>query len=194
MAKGKPNRLSRVLGATVGVLVLLAAIVAGGLALCYQVLFPKPYHELVSRYAQEFSVDENLVYSVMKCESSFDPNATSSVPAMGLMQITEDTFDWVKSRLEPEADTGYDAMYDPAANIRYGTCLLAALEEQFGGERNALCAYHAGWGNATAWLADPAYSAGGEIHTIPFADTAAYVEKVLATRDVYRDLYGDALL
>ena len=90
MAKGKPNRLARVLGATLGVLVLLAAIVAGGLALCYQVLFPKPYHPIVSKYAQEFGVDENLIYSVMKCESSFDPSATSSVPAMGLMQITEE--------------------------------------------------------------------------------------------------------
>ena len=135
-----------------------------------------------------------LCYAVIRTESSFDPAATSSVGARGLMQLTEDTFDWVKSRLEPEADTGYDAMYDPEANIRYGAYLLAALEEQFGGERNALCAYHAGWGNATAWLADPACSAGGEIHTIPFPDTAAYVEKVLATRDVYRELYGDALL
>ena len=148
----------------------------------------------VGRCCREFSVEPALCYAVIRTESSFDPAATSSIGARGLMQLTEDTFDWVKSRLEPEADTGYDAMYDPEANIRYGAYLLAALEEQFGGERNALCAYHAGWGNATAWLADPACSAGGEIRTIPFADTAAYVEKVLATRDVYRELYGDALL
>ena len=151
----------------------------------YRMAYPLRYQELVERCCREFSVEPALCYAVIRTESSFDPAATSSVGA---------TFDWVKSRLEPEADTGYDAMYDPAVNIRYGTCLLAALEEQFGGERNALCAYHAGWGNATAWLADPAYSAGGEIRTIPFADTAAYVEKVLATRDVYRELYGDALL
>lgn len=160
----------------------------------YRMAYPLRYQELVERCCREFSVEPALCYAVIRTESSFDPAATSSVGARGLMQLTEDTFDWVKSRLEPEADTGYDAMYDPEANIRYGAYLLAALEEQFGGERNALCAYHAGWGNATAWLADPAYSAGGEIRTIPFADTAAYVEKVLATRDVYRELYGDALL
>ena len=66
MAKAKSNRLARMLAGIFGVVVLLAGIVAGGLALCYQVLFPKPFHDLVSRYAQEFSVDENLIYSVMK--------------------------------------------------------------------------------------------------------------------------------
>ena len=181
-----------------------AALALAALAACfavragwesyYRMAYPVRYREMVERWCREFSVEPALCYAVIRTESSFDPAATSSIGARGLMQLTGDTFDWVKSRLEPGADTGYDAMYDPETNIRYGTCLLAALEERFGGERNALCAYHAGWGNAAAWLADPAYSAGGEIRTIPFADTAAYVEKVLDTREIYRTIYGDALL
>ena len=85
-------------------------------------------------------------------------------------------------------------MYDPETNIRYGVYLLSALTAQFGSVNNALCAYHAGWGNATAWLNDPEYSSGGEIRNIPFEDTAFYVQKVQDTREIYQNLYGqDAL-
>ena len=107
------------------------------------------------------------------------------------MQLTEETFDWVKSRLEPQSDTTYDAMYEPEKNIEYGTYLLHALTEQFGSVNNALCAYHAGWGSATSWLENPEYSTDGEIHTIPYADTARYVEKVGRTCQIYRELYGE---
>lgn len=156
----------------------------------YRMAYPVQYQEYVERYSREFSVDENLCYAVIRTESSFDPRATSSIGARGLMQLTEDTFDWVKSRLEPQADTTYDEMYDPEKNIQYGIYLLGALTEQFGSVTNALCAYHAGWGSVTGWLADPAYSSDGEIHTIPYPDTARYVEKVERTREVYRELYG----
>lgn len=190
MAKGKNRSLSRVLAASVGVLVLLAGIVAGGLLLCYQVLFPKPYHQLVSRYAQEFSVDENLIYSVMKCESGFDPSATSSVPAMGLMQITEDTFDWISSKL-PDGDSyTVDQLYQPEVAIYYGTFFLGYLLEEFHHEQVALSAYHAGRGITNQWLEDPQYSTDGKtLEVIPYPDTSQYVESVLGTYRVYQRLY-----
>ena len=190
MAKGKPNRLARVLGASVAVLVLLAAIVAGGLALCYHVLFPKPSHELVSKYAQEFGVDENLIYSVMKCESSFDPSATSSVPAMGLMQITEDTFDWISSKLPDGENYTVDQLYEPEVAIYYGTFFLSYLLNEFDYEQVALSAYHAGRGITNQWLKDPQYSGDGEtLDVIPYPDTNQYVESVLGTYRVYQRLY-----
>jgi soluble lytic murein transglycosylase len=65
------------------------------------------------------------------------------------------------------------------------------LLEEFGTVENALCAYHAGWGNATKWLQDPAHAPDGKnITNIPFDDTKAYVAKVLATQEKYRELYG----
>lgn len=191
MAKGKSNhRLARTLGATVGVLLLLAAIVAGGLALCYQVLFPKPYHQIVSKYAQEFSVDENLIYAVMKCESGFDPAATSSVPAMGLMQITPDTFDWISSKLPDGEEYTVDQLYQPEVAIYYGTFFLSYLLDEFGHTQVALSAYHAGRGITNQWLEDPQYSGDGEtLDVIPYPDTSQYVDSVLGTYRVYQRLY-----
>ncbi len=190
MAKRKSNCLSRVLGAFFCVLVLLAAIVAGGLFLCYQVLFPKPYHQIVSKYAQEFSVDENLIYSVMKCESGFDPSATSSVPAMGLMQITEDTFDWISSKLPDGENYTVDQLYDPEVAIYYGTFFLSYLLAEFEYEQVVLSAYHAGRGITNQWLSDPQYSTDGvTLDVIPYADTSQYVDSVLGTYWVYQRLY-----
>ena len=159
---------------------LAAAVVVLGVRFAsdryYRMAYPVGYQELVEQYCQEFSVEPALCYAVIRTESSFNPEAT---------------FDWVKSRLEPQSDTTYDAMYEPEKNIEYGTYLLHALTEQFGSVNNALCAYHAGWGSATSWLENPEYSADGEIHTIPYADTAQYVEKVGRTCQIYRELYGE---
>lgn len=155
----------------------------------YRSAYPRHYAEFVTRYSAEFGVEESLLYAVIRTESSFRPDATSSIGARGLMQLTEETFDWVKSRLEPEAETSYEEMYDPETNIRYGACLLSLLLQEFGSVSNALCAYHAGWGNAKQWLADPAYASDGRIHTIPFRDTAFYVHKVEKTADIYARLY-----
>ena len=190
MAKAKSNRPARMLAGIFGVLVLLAGIVAGGLALCYQVLFPKPFHDLVSRYAQEFSVDENLIYSVMKCESGFDPNATSSVPAMGLMQITEDTFDWISSKLPDGENYTVDQLYEPEVAIYYGTFFLSYLLHEFDHEQVVLSAYHAGRGITNQWLDNPQYSNDGEtLDRIPYPDTSQYVDSVLGTYRVYQRLY-----
>lgn len=43
----------------------------------YKLMYPRKYSESVSRYSKEFNLDENLVYSVIKAESKFKPNAIS---------------------------------------------------------------------------------------------------------------------
>ena len=56
-----------------------------------KIFYPKKYEEIVSLYAKEYNVDENLIYAVIKAESNFDENAVSNKNALGLMQIMEDT-------------------------------------------------------------------------------------------------------
>ena len=57
-----------------------------------QRLYPRKYNDLVEQYAAEYDLDPLLVYSFIRTESGFDPGATSSVDARGLMQMTEETF------------------------------------------------------------------------------------------------------
>ena len=56
-----------------------------------RMLYPKIYSEIISTYAEEYGVEENLIYAVIKAESNFDNNAVSNKSAIGLMQIVEET-------------------------------------------------------------------------------------------------------
>ncbi len=150
--------------------------------------YPVGYKEDVEKFTKQYDVPKPLVFAVIRCESGFRPEAVSSIGARGLMQLTEDTFDFVHARIG--TDETYDDMFDPVTNIRYGTYLLSILINEFGTIDNALCAYHAGWGSAKKWLKNTEYAPDGEnIVNIPFADTRQYVQKVLDTMERYSELY-----
>lgn len=174
---------------TVALLALLAGpvMVENGLKL----LYPRRYEELVSREAAEFRLEEELVYAVIKTESGFDEAAQSHAGAMGLMQLTKQTFDWMASQYPPE--NGAENVMDPENNIHCGCALLRLLLDHYGSLEVALCAYNAGMGNVTSWLTDGEYSDDGEtLHTIPYPETRAYVKKVKRTYEMYQKLYGDS--
>jgi len=157
----------------------------------YLAEYPKKYQELVEKYSTQYQVDDMLVYSVIRSESRFNPNAVSDIGACGLMQITEETFNWAKSKMPDKDNATYDDMFYPEANIKYGVYILHLLLNEFSDERTAVSAYHAGWGSVKGWLADPEHSQDGrEIDTIPFKDTNAYVNQVLKTKEIYIKLYS----
>lgn len=150
---------------------------------------PMKYTEYVERYSREYDLDKYLVYAVIKTESGYDSTAVSNVGARGLMQIMEDSFDWIKFKLGDE-DTEYLDMYDPEENIRYGCYLLGYLYDEFGNVEAAMAAYHAGRGAVNSWLEDPAYSSDGvHLDVIPISDTAHYVNKITTALETYKKLY-----
>ena len=116
--------------------------------------------------------------------------ALSNVGARGLMQIMEDTFDWVKLKIGDE-DTQYLDMYDPETNIRYGCWLLGFLYEEFGNVETTMAAYHAGRGQVNQWLSNRDISSDGvHLDDIPISDTAHYVRKIVRAMDTYKKLYS----
>lgn len=157
----------------------------------YKAAYPQGYRELVEEYSLQNQLDPALVYAVIRTESGFHSGAESSVGAKGLMQVTTDTFHWVRYRLGETGAAAPEQLFDPRQSIKYGTANLRLLIGEFGSVETALAAYHAGWGSVSRWLADERYSDDGEsIRHIPFADTDAYVTKVLDTARIYRRLYG----
>lgn len=154
-----------------------------------QVLYPKRYADIVEKYSERYGVEENLIYAVIRTESSFDPSATSDVGAQGLMQIMPDTADWLCYRFGEDAHAV--DLRDEDTAIRFGTYFLKLLQEQFGDTRTVLAAYHAGMGRVQGWLREPQYSPDGKtLQTIPFRDTAHYVDKVERAMQTYNNLYS----
>ena len=50
--------------------------------------YPCRYNEYVEYYAGKYNIDPLILYSFIRTESNFNPNAQSNVGARGLMQIT----------------------------------------------------------------------------------------------------------
>ena len=152
--------------------------------------YPLEYTEYVEKYATEYGFEPSLIYAIVRTESKFFPESVSSAGAMGLMQLTEDTFEWAQRRSPESEKLTSEQLFDPETNIHYGVYVLQLLGEQFEEQETVLAAYNAGMGNVTKWLEDPAYSDNGtSLYNIPYPETENYVKKVISAKEMYRELY-----
>lgn len=177
-------------------LVVIAVVVLGVREAFYRYMFPVKYETYVSETSAELGVPETLIYATIQVESKFDPEARSEVGARGLMQITEETFDWLRTKEDFGAtDITFDDLDKPDIAIAYGTYFLQLLLSEFDGDiPTAMSAYHAGRGSVHSWLEQKKYSENGvTLDTIPKDDTAYYVQKVQRAMTVYeKRLNGSA--
>lgn len=151
-------------------------------------VYPKKYTEYVEKYAAEYAIDETFLYAVIKTESGFDPDAVSSANARGLTQITEDTFDWLKTKTGENYT--FDDLFTPEISIKYGAFFLSILMEEYGDRQTAAAAYHAGMSRVSSWLNDAQYSDDGvHLKNIPISDTAHYVNKIAKAYSIYTNIY-----
>lgn len=151
-------------------------------------LYPMKYTEYVEKYSEEYGVDPELVYAVIKTESSFNPDAVSYAAAEGLTQIIPETFDWLKMKLGEENKNL--SLFDPETSIKYGAYFLSWLIDEYENTDTAIAAYHAGVGNVNGWLEDESVSPDGKtLSEIPIPETAHYVKKVNKAFNIYNNLY-----
>ena len=158
-----------------------------------KILYPKTYSEIISVYAKEYDVKENLIYAVIKAESNFDSRAVSNREAIGLMQIVEETAIDVANRNQIDVDTENmeEELLDIDNNINIGTKYLSTLLTQYGNIEVALAAYNAGIGTVNNWIEKQIIQAdGSDIENIPYKETNNYVRKILRDYNVYNNLYG----
>ena len=123
---------------------------------------PRKYEQLVEKWAAAYELDPLLVYAFIRTESGFDPQATSSVDARGLMQMTEETFLWMRSKIAPEEPLTFADLYDPDTAIRFGCYYLHLCMVRYKGDvSTAAAAYHSGWGTVDQLLQIEEHSADG---------------------------------
>ncbi len=184
-----------------GVLVVLGAALAGW----YQVhqsmpawyarlWYPLEYEDTIAAEAQRNRLDPALVAAVINTESGFAPDSRSSQGAIGLMQLQEDTADFLAARPDRPSPAPRP-LEDPVVNITYGTAYLRYLVDEYGTVPLALAAYNGGPTNLTNWIEEAA-ARGEDLDVpedIPFTETRGFVTKVLDAVPIYRRAYGDRL-
>jgi soluble lytic murein transglycosylase-like protein len=110
--------------------------------------------------SEKYNVDVKLLKAIAHAESNFNPNATSSSGAMGVMQLMPST---AKSLGITDAYNAYD-------NIMGGAKVISQHLANYNGDVSlALAAYNAGSGNVAKYGGVP-----------PFTETQNYIKKVLA--------------
>ncbi len=155
----------------------------------YRLLYPLGFPAALRGEATRAGVDGPLVAALTRQESLFDPEATSSAGACGLMQVMPDVGKRVARGLGyPEWDAVL--LYQADANLEIGSTHLRALLDNQGSVVEVLAAYNAGAHRVVRWR-----TRGGaedpELLTerIPFVETRDYVRIVQRNRSLYQVLY-----
>jgi len=155
-------------------------------------MYPKTYEEIVSVYAEQYNVEENLIFAVIKAESNFNSTAVSNREAVGLMQIMEETAKDVikKNAIEIDGNNIKEELLKPENNINIGTKYLQTLLDRYQNKEVALAAYNAGIGNVDNWIEKGIIKGDGtDIENVPYKETNNYVRKILRDYKIYQELY-----
>ena len=183
MAKNKRKKLLSII---IFILIIIAIIIVARELMMKQ-LYNKEYSEYVSKYSQEYGVEEELVYAIIKAESNFNPDAVSHQNAQGLMQLMYATAEEVAQKNGIQLTE--ENILDPEININIGTKFISELLKKYECMEVALAAYNAGSGNVDKWIKDGVIkSDGSDIENIPFKETNTYVRKILRDYKIYQEI------
>lgn len=153
-------------------------------------LYPLKNRQTVFEFADIYGLERALVFAVIKVESGFDENAESHAGAIGLMQITPETAEYIANLQGIEK---YD-LRDQRTNVNFGCFYIKYLMQKFKNTETAIIAYNAGEGNVSLWLNNPEYSNDkSTLKVIPFKETCEYIKKIKETFVKYKKLYGNIL-
>lgn len=117
-----------------------------------------PYDSIIQVVARKYDVPSDLIHSIIKAESNYNPQAISHKGAVGLMQLMPET----------ARQYGVKDRFDPVENIEGGVRYLKDLVKLYNRRTNlVLAAYNAGQDAVKRYGGIP-----------PYPETVEYIERV----------------
>lgn len=155
-------------------------------------IFAVQYNQSVLKYSAQYNVDPYIIYSIMRVESKFNPYARSNKGALGLMQITPQTGEYIANMLNIN-NFDENTLYNPDLNIQFGTFYFSKLYNDYNFDIDcALAAYNGGSGNVAKWIVtDDEGKKHLDVDKIPFSETRNYIIRVKKIYSIYKFLYNN---
>ena len=153
----------------------------------FSLRYPTPYRDELSPIAKQIDLNLAWAYGLIRQESRFIMNASSSVGASGLMQVMPNTAKYVAKKIGMTSYTN-DKLTDTNTNLTLGSNYLnMVLVDLDGSWVLASAAYNAGPSRSKSWREKLTSPTEGAIfaETIPFNETRTYVKNVLANATYY---------
>jgi len=149
--------------------------------------YPMPFASEIHAAAGAAGLEPAFVFGLIRQETRFMAQLTSSAGARGLMQLMPNTASWVARKIPLDINPRRpDQIFDPVTNLKLGTTYLKmVLDDLAGSQPMAAAAYNAGPSRPRRWREGPVLEAAAWAENIPFNETRDYVKKVLSNTSIY---------
>lgn len=150
---------SNAVGYRIGLFLILGLVVTGHSLDALTTKFTRSdYDQIIQTIARKYSIETDLIHSIIRVESNYNADAVSPKGAVGLMQLMPET----------AREYGVNNIYDPRENIEGGVRYLKDLIKAFDGKTDlVLAAYNAGQEAIKKYGGIP-----------PYAETINYINKI----------------
>jgi soluble lytic murein transglycosylase len=163
-----------------------------------ELFYPRHFLELIEKNARDVGLGPELLFGLVRTESSFMPQVISRSGAVGLTQLMEPTALDMAGRIARRDEPDYRIegtveLKNPEANVHIGAFYLNYLIDQMGSPMMALLAYNGGMGRLRRWRAADRETRNLPedlfLESIEYAETREYGRRTLGAAAVYGFLY-----
>lgn len=155
----------------------------------WDVFYPLAYWDIIKQSASARSLDPYQVAGLIRQESVFNPRATSSARAYGLMQLLVPTGILTAKKYGVDRGVTVESLFEPRLNIQLGTAYLRDQMDKYGRIEYVAAAYNAGPGRVVQWRASLPLEMDEWAEAVPFRETRLYIQGVVRNTLQYKRLY-----
>jgi soluble lytic murein transglycosylase len=150
------------------------------------------YNNLIIPSASEYGFDPLLLFSLIRLESVFEAEISSSWGAIGLAQVTPTTGDEIFSELNWPAGYTTADLLRPIVNVKYGSYYLSKWNTYFENDiYAALASYNGGIGNKIIWEEMAGDDPDLFLEVIRASEPRDYIRYIAEYYEIYKKIYSN---
>lgn len=155
----------------------------------WRLVYPLNFYKQIQKLSFQYKNNDALMMALIREESFFNPEAQSSVGAIGLMQLMPATAHEIGEKNGISFNTSY--LFNPELNIKIGNIYYSTIRNMLENKDiSAIAAYNGGIGSVTKWKSSLTYTDTDEfVEQIPYDETKNYVKKVFKSYWNYTRIY-----